>query len=275
MYVHVPKANSETPTITSPPPSPSPPYPPPSTPPPFVQYICDRCLILGWVRLYRKARKRGFTKWLEVRALCAIWVSFLWVMSHIWIRHVTRMNESCLIHLKRSGFKGTVHYMGLLSWSHVTHTNKPRHAYVRIKSCIWTSRVIHIWKVLDSRALCTMYCSLRYELCHTWRFMSCTRMSHVTDIWKALDLRARFKGTVRYMGLLPLSHVTHMNESCHAYEWVMSRVRKSHVTYIWKSLGLRALCAIWVFWITWRLKESCPTWQWVMSHIWMRRVSHM
>jgi len=43
-----------------------------------------------------------------------------------------------------------------------------------------------------------------------------------------------------------MSHVTHMNESCHTYEWVMSHIWMSHVTH---------------------MNESCHTYGWVMSHI--------
>ena len=45
-----------------------------------------------------------------------------------------------------------------------------------------------------------------------------------------------------------MSHVTHMNESCHTYEWVMSHIWMSHVTHT---------------------NESCHTYDWVMSHIWI------
>ena len=50
-----------------------------------------------------------------------------------------------------------------------------------------------------------------------------------------------------------MSHVTHMHESCHTYEWVMSHIRMSHVTHI---------------------NESCHTNQWVVSRIWMSHVIH-
>ena len=39
---------------------------------------------------------------------------------------------------------------------------------------------------------------------------------------------------------------THINESCHTYEWVMSHIWMSHVTH---------------------MNESCHTYEWVMSHI--------
>ena len=51
-----------------------------------------------------------------------------------------------------------------------------------------------------------------------------------------------------------MSHATHMNESCHIYEWDMSHAWMSHVT---------------------RMNESCHTHEWVMSHIWMGNVAQM
>jgi len=50
------------------------------------------------------------------------------------------------------------------------------------------------------------------------------------------------------------SHVAHMNESCHTYEWVTLLIRMSHVTHV---------------------NESCHTYKWVMSHIWMSHSTHM
>jgi len=51
-----------------------------------------------------------------------------------------------------------------------------------------------------------------------------------------------------------MSHVTHMNESCHTYQWVMSHISMSHVTH---------------------LNESCHTYEWVMLHISMSHVTHI
>ena len=55
------------------------------------------------------------------------------------------------------------------------------------------------------------------------------------------------------MSHIRMSHVTHMNESCHTYEWVMSHIQMSHVTHT---------------------NEPCHTYNWVMSHIWMSHVTH-
>jgi len=52
------------------------------------------------------------------------------------------------------------------------------------------------------------------------------------------------------------SHIclSHMNGSCHTYEWVMSHIWMSHVTHMY---------------------ESRHTYVWVTSHIWMSHVTHM
>jgi len=46
------------------------------------------------------------------------------------------------------------------------------------------------------------------------------------------------------MSHISMSHVTHINESCHTYQWVMSHISMSHVTHI---------------------NESCHTYEWVMN----------
>jgi len=51
-----------------------------------------------------------------------------------------------------------------------------------------------------------------------------------------------------------MSHVTHMNASCHTYEWFMSHIWMSHVTHT---------------------NESCHTYERVMSYVWMSHVPHM
>ena len=51
-----------------------------------------------------------------------------------------------------------------------------------------------------------------------------------------------------------MSHVTHMNDSCRTYEWVMSRISMNHVAH---------------------MNESCHTYEWVVSHIWLSHVTYM
>ena len=48
-------------------------------------------------------------------------------------------------------------------------------------------------------------------------------------------------------------HVTHMNESCHTYEWVMSHIWMRHVIH---------------------MNESCHTYEWIMSQVWKMRCAY-
>ena len=67
-----------------------------------------------------------------------------------------------------------------------------------------------------------------------------------------------------------MSHVTHMNESCHTYEWVMSHIWMRHVTNMNESCHTYecVMSHIWMSHVT-HMNESCQTYEWVMSHIWM------
>jgi len=55
-----------------------------------------------------------------------------------------------------------------------------------------------------------------------------------------------------------MSHVTHVNVSCHAFEWVMSHTLLRHVTHITELCHTYA-CVI-------HMTESCHTYEWSMSH---------
>ena len=81
------------------------------------------------------------------------------------------------------------------------------------------------------------------------------RMPHI--ICRVFWKRPQRWGTLCVFITLDLafaSHVTHRNESCHTYGWVMSHIWMSHVTH---------------------MNESCHTYEWVRSHIWMSHVTHM
>jgi len=73
-----------------------------------------------------------------------------------------------------------------------------------------------------------------------------------------------------------MGHVSHMNESCCTYEWVMSHIWMSHVTHMNASCHTHGwhMSHIWMHHIT-HMNESYHTYEWVMSHIWMRHVAHM
>ena len=83
-----------------------------------------------------------------------------------------------------------------------------------------------------------------------------------------------------------MSHVTHMNASCHTYEWDTNwRVYTPwiSVTYMNESC-LRYECVTSHLWMSHvpHINASCHTYkcvmshvEWVMSHVWMSHVTHM
>ena len=80
-----------------------------------------------------------------------------------------------------------------------------------------------------------------------------------------------------------MSLVTHMNESCHTHEWVISHIWMSHVTHM-NELCLTKECPIAILYsrplcfqmshVT-HMNVSCHTLDWVMSHTWTSHVTHM
>ena len=71
-----------------------------------------------------------------------------------------------------------------------------------------------------------------------------------------------------------MSHVIHVNASCHIYEWVMSYTWMSYATHMNKSCHIHE----WVMSHTWlshvtHMNESCHTHECVMPHIWMSHVT--
>jgi len=159
-----------------------------------------------------------------------------WVMSRIWISHVTHMNKSCHTELTRIWTQDVkIRHQSLQWMSHVLYTciyvNESRNTYEWVKSHIWMSQVTH----MD-------------ESCHTYGWV----MSHM---W--------------------MSHVTHVNESCHTCEWAVSRFWMIHVTHVDECCHKYewGTSHIWMSHIT-HMNESCHTWEWVMSHMWMSHVTH-
>ena len=76
--------------------------------------------------------------------------------------------------------------------------------------------------------------------------------------------------------------VTHMNESCHTCEWVMSHIWMSHVTHVNESCHACEWITYTYAWVkshmgmshVTHMNASRYTRGWVTSHIWMRHMSH-
>ena len=73
-----------------------------------------------------------------------------------------------------------------------------------------------------------------------------------------------------------MSHVTNMNESWHAYEWVMAHIRTSHGTHMnesWHTYEC-VMAHVYLSHGTY-LNESWHTYEWAKAHIWMSNGTHM
>jgi len=115
--------------------------------------------------------------------------------------------------------------------------------------------------VCSERDLHTWYVGL-FHCIHRSLSLHMSRMWHtcISSTWHIETMRSCDTRVLvardTYECVVPhvwMSHVTHMNESCHTYEWVMSHVWMSQDTQI---------------------NESCHTHGRVMSHVWMSHVTH-
>ena len=195
------------------------------------------------------------------------------VEVHIWMSHVAHINESW------HTWKRVMAHIGM---SHDTLIVDQR-----VEVHIWMSHVAHMRVcAMHMRAYECLVCAwvrslvFRYILCRCWipqiNKSRCTYswvMSHicvcVRCVWVHSPMWPDTLHSIRYrcwiMSLIWMSRVTHMNEPCHRYEWVMSHIWMRHVTLH----SIRYRC-----WIP-QVNKSSRTYEWVMSHIWMRHVAHM
>jgi len=164
-------------------------------------------------------------------------------MSHIWMSHVTYLNESCpsygwvmaqsmcvawfinkcaVSHSQRWVAKTKRHKLACSrDQNYVTHVN----TYEWVTSYMWT---IHITRMKES--------------CHTYKRIILT--SHGTKIHETCHV-SMYKHTNQLLIKRP--------ESCHIYERVMSHTWMSHVTLIDESFT--------------HMNESRHTYERVVSHI--------
>jgi len=94
-----------------------------------------------------------------------------------------------------------------------------------------------------------------------WVHMSHTRMSHITHVNESCHTYESVVSHV-WMSDVNESFGTHVNQSCHTYEWVTSHIWMRHMSHVWMSHVTH-------------MNEAGHTYGWIMSHIWMNHVSHM
>jgi len=86
---------------------------------------------------------------------------------------------------------------------------------------------------------------------HTYVCHDSHTMTHVRAPWLIYVCHDSYTCAITYVrhdSSMRIRHVTCENESCHAFEWVMSHILTMHVT---------------------RITESWHTYEWGMSHAWL------
>ena len=132
-----------------------------------------------------------------------------WVMSHIWMSHVTHVNES------RHRYEWVMSHRWI---SHVTRINESYHTYERAISHIW---MIHGTHMNESWHICA------------WG-MAHRSMSHVTHMNGSCHAKQAQQSITKKCDNCAYECVV-LDESCHTYEWVMSHISMSHGTCVYDS----------------------------------------
>ena len=148
-----------------------------------------------------------------------------WLMlrlSHVTLMFDAQMNELCHIH----------------EWVSHTYAWVMSHSYVWHDSHSCLTRLIHMCELTNSNVRHDSFIRVTWLIheCDMTRSYVWHVMSHIEPV----------------MSYIHMGHVTHMNESCHTYEWVMSHIWMSHVT-------------IWMRHVT-QISEPRHTYEWIMSH---------
>jgi len=146
------------------------------------------------------------------------YMTFEWVMSQIWMSHVTHMNEPCRT------FEWVMSHIWM---SHVEHLNasvRRQHRRSPLPTtCDSKHMTWHIWMShVNTLKWVTSHICMS-DVTHEW-VMSHIWIIHVTHLNESCHT---YEWVISHIWM---SHITHMNESCHTYEWVMSHIWTSHVT---------------------------------------------
>ena len=191
--------------------------------------------------------------------------TYEWVMSHIWMSHVTHMNES---------FHTDECVMSLcdMNTSCHTHVNESCHTHVNGLCPTHVNESCHTQEVLQQQVMSHTCERVMSHTCERVMSHTCSRvMSHTG-------------------GPTTRSHVTHMcmcdsNVSCHTYERVIwtshvTHMWTGHVTHMWtshvshrRSYNKKSChtceCVIWTCHVT-RVNESCHTQEFLQQHVMSR-----
>ena len=138
--------------------------------------------------------------------------TYEWVMSHIWMSHVTHMNAS------RHTYEWVMSHIWM---RHVTHMNASCHTYEWVMSHAWTSRVTYEWVMSHIQMSRVTY---EWDMSHTWR-----RDTHPRDMthpFKHDSFIVQHTQSLEYSFFFSFffwhTSMIHMKESCHTHASVAS-----------------------------------------------------
>ena len=170
-------------------------------------------------------------------------------MSHIWMSHVTHMNESC----------HTYEWVMSHIWmSHVAHITKSCHTRTERHTGLILSR--NCLPSLSCMCVPWLSCDMthpRLSMGPVWLSLSCvTWLIHMCVAW----LSRNWVKAHTYMSdckHVNTSHGTHVHESRHTYKWVISHKKEIAITGPYSSSS-----------------QSCHTNEWVTVNIFLCHVAH-
>jgi len=245
-------------------------------------FFCVTCVT--WVRFIRRLYVPKYM-WhvgymcLHMQAFEAISNMTQWVMSHIWMSHVTHMNESCrtyewvMSHIWMS-------HVAHICMSHVTHMNESCHSYGRVMSHIWMSHVAHMnesrhtsaWVIRyvemshvthmdESCHICKSLHTYEYESSHIW--MICEDLTWLIHMCDMTHSYVQHDSCIR---LTLSSQIIHMCEDSYSYvrhdsfmcaTWL---IHMCDMTHVWHYLP-RSYVSCYTFFVmgTVALYRVCPT----------------
>ena len=161
-------------------------------------------------------------------------------MSHIWMCHVTHMNES---------YHTYEWIMSHIWMSHATHMNESCHTYEWDTTHIWMSHVTHMNE---------SYHTYEWVISHIW-------MSHVTCMHESCHVYVRVKQHICCNTYVACKDNLFQSESCfsskcYTYEWViwMSKVN----TYEWVISNTCTSCCVYI-------SESRCAYEYVVEYTWI------
>ena len=150
------------------------------------------------------------------------------------------------------------------------NANEVFHTYKWILFHIWMRFRFNAMSISHT-SMCLFFFFSNNSVCLTyrkWEQIWMRFVTHVNESWHTYECVMSSNMWMR--------HVTHMIASRHTYESVISHIWMSYITHMNESCHTYECVMLhtWMSHVT-HMNASCHTYECVMSHTWMRHVTHM